>query len=155
MSTKSGIRAWWIMLTLDERPRGRVLLATSDIPSEYHAERLRWWTTNSLSWSAYIDGDRNRGAMLAILAQVALRIVRQDDGPLSIADLGCGEGAFLRELRKLVPEARLKGVDFCPAMLAEAKTRSAGLPIEYTLCDLEWKASAVQPRVDLVTSVLA
>ena len=56
------------MLRLNERPSGRVLLATIDIPAEYHADRLRWWTINSPSWSAHIDADRNRGELLAKLA---------------------------------------------------------------------------------------
>ena len=142
------------MLTLNERPRGRVLLSTSDIPAEYHAERLRWWTTNSPSWSAHIDADQKRSAMLESFARMALGLVRQN-GPLSVADVGCGEGAFLRALRKLAPEARLQGVDFCPAMLAEAGRRSEGMSVQYSLGDLEERDFSLKPGVNLVTSILA
>jgi trans-aconitate methyltransferase len=142
------------MLTLNERPRGRVLLATSDIPAEYHADRLRWWTTNSPSWSAHIDADHNRSAMLAKLAQMAIGLARRD-GHFSVADLGCGEGAFLRIFRQLAPDARLQGIDFCPAMLAEAHRRSESLALNYTLGDLEQPGFALCPGVDLVTSILA
>lgn len=143
------------MLALSEQPRGRVLLATGDIPAEYRTERRSWWTTNSPAWSAHIDADRNRGALLATVADMALAYARKAGLPLSVADFGCGEGAFLREFRKRAPEARLLGIDFCPAMLAQAKTRSEGLKIDYALCDLERRGSNVRPPVSLVTSILA
>jgi trans-aconitate methyltransferase len=141
------------MLTLNDRPRGRVLLATSDIPAEYHDDRLRWWTTNSPSWSAHIDADHNRSAMLEKLAQKAMDLAGIRN--VSVADLGCGEGAFLRALRKLAPEARLEGIDFCPAMLAEAARRSTDPSVQYALGDLEDPGFALRPPVNLVTSILA
>jgi hypothetical protein len=48
-----------------DRPQTRLLLATLDIPADYRADRLRWWNTNSASWSEHIDADKNRGALLA------------------------------------------------------------------------------------------
>lgn len=142
------------MLMPTERPRDRVLLATSDIPAEYHLDRLRWWTTNSPSWSTHIDADHNRSAMLAKLAQRAIGLA-QRNGHLSVADFGCGEGAFLRILRQLAPDASLQGIDFCPAMLTEAQRRSEGLDLNYTLGDLEQPGFALRSRVHLVTSILA
>src|ERR1039458_7418203 len=111
------------MLTLNEQPRGRVLLATTDIPPEYHADRLRWWTINSPSWSAHIDADQNRGELLAKLARRACELMNEAESPV-VADLGCGEGAFLRAFARLAPGASLHGVDFCPAMLTEADRKS-------------------------------
>jgi hypothetical protein len=55
-----------------ERPSRRLLLATTDIPTDYHTNRLRWWTINSPSWSDHIDADPNRGALLAKLARRAI-----------------------------------------------------------------------------------
>ena len=142
------------MLTLNERPRGRVLLATTDIPAEYHADRLRWWTINSPSWSAHIDADQNRGELLAKLARRASELMHDTKHPI-IADLGCGEGAFLRAFAKVAPGANLHGVDFCPAMLAEARYRSGGLTVTYDLGDLEEPDFKPPCRAGLVTSILA
>ena len=82
-------------------------------------------------------------------------VLARDKSRVRAADLGCGEGAFLRALRKLAPGAQLQGVDFCPAMLAEAHRRSAGLGLQYALGDLEDLGFALHPSVDLVTSILA
>jgi trans-aconitate methyltransferase len=131
-----------------------VLLATTDIPAEYHADRLRWWTINSPSWSKHIDADQNRGALLVKLAQRASELVGAIECPV-VADLGCGEGAFLRAFTRLVPDAVLHGIDFCPAMLAEANRRSTGLNLAYALGDLEQPGFTPPSRVDLVTSILA
>ncbi|HLN28245.1 MAG TPA: class I SAM-dependent methyltransferase [Gemmataceae bacterium] len=131
-----------------------MLLATSDIPAEYHDDRLRWWTTNSPSWSAHIDADHNRSAMLEKLARKAMDLAGHKSN-INVADLGCGEGAFLRALRKLAPEARMQGIDFCPAMLAEAARRSTDPSVQYALGDLEDPGFALRPCVNLVTSILA
>lgn len=137
-----------------ERPQARLLLATLDIPEDYHADRLRWWNTNSASWSEHIDADQKRGALLARLAQKACELVRGAERPV-VVDLGCGEGAFLREMRRCVPAAELRGIDFCPPMLSQAKTRSAGLAIDYDLGDLEERGFIPPCSADLVTSILA
>jgi len=142
------------MLTRNERPSGRILLATNEIPAEYHVDRLRWWTINSPSWSTHIDADQNRNAMLAKLAQKAVDLIGPKQTPV-VADLGCGEGAFLRALGRLAPAASLLGIDFCPAMLGEAKRRAADQCMTFTLGDLEEPGFAAPSDVDLVTSILA
>src|ERR1017187_8145200 len=140
-------------ITEPQRPRGRVLLATTDIPAEYHADRLRWWTINSPSWSEHIDADQNRGALLTELALRANALIETIERP-AVTDVGCGEGAFLRALSGFSPAA-LRGVDFCEAMLAEASRRSAGLGMAYTLGDLEQPGFIPPSKADLVTSILA
>jgi len=142
------------MPTLNERPRGRVLLATTEIPAEYHADRLRWWTINSPSWSAHIDADQNRGELLAKLARRANELVEPAESPV-LADLGCGEGAFLRAFARHAPGASLHGIDFCPAMLAEACRRSSALKVTYALGDLEEPDFKPPCKAGLVTSILA
>src|ERR1017187_10117110 len=102
-------------ITEPQRPRGRVLLATTDIPAEYHADRLRWWTINSPSWSEHIDAEQNRGALLTKLARRASALMQAIERP-TVSDVGCGEGAFLRALSRFAPAAVLHGIDFCPAM---------------------------------------
>lgn len=142
------------MLTTNERPRSRVLLVTTDIPAGYHADRLRWWTINSPSWSAHIDADENRGALLAKLARRASELIALTESPV-VADLGCGEGAFLRAFARVAPGANLHGVDFCSAMLAEAGRRSGGFNVTYALGDLEEPGFMPSCSADVVTSVLA
>jgi len=137
-----------------ERPQARLLLATLDIPEDYHADRLRWWNTNSASWSEHIDADKNRGAFLAKLARKACELAGGAERPV-VVDLGCGEAAFLRELRRLMPAAVLRGVDFCPAMLAQAKARSADLGIDCALGDLEDQGFTAPCKADVVTAILA
>ena len=139
---------------LNKRPRGRVLLASNDIPADYHADRLRWWTLNSPSWSAHIDADANRGALLAKLAERTKTLARLAVDP-AIVDLGCGEGAFLRAFRKIAPQATLRGVDFCSAMLAEARRRSDDSGLMYVLGDMERDDFVAPIRADVVTSILA
>ena len=46
----------------------------------------------------------------------------------AILDLGCGTGDMLLLLHEVLPEASLTGLDFSPAMLAEAGKRCAGIP---------------------------
>jgi len=142
------------MLTLSDRPRGRILLATTAIPAEYHAERLRWWTANSASWSEHIDADVNRRALLDTLARKAVDLVHPNETPV-VTDVGCGEGAFLRALRGVVPAGALHGVDFCPTMVNSARQRSAGLGISYTVGDLEEPSFVPRCATTLLTSILA
>ena len=143
------------MLTLNERPTNRILLATAQIPAEYHDDRLRWWTVNSPSWSEHIDADGNRGALLADLAQRAHALIRPAAERPAVIDFGCGEGAFLRAFKRTAPTAVLQGVDFCPTMLAEARRRSSDPALAYALGDLEKPGFATAFRADLVTSILA
>jgi ubiquinone/menaquinone biosynthesis C-methylase UbiE len=142
------------MPTKNEPARSRVILATTNIPTGYHADRLNWWTINSPAWSKHIDADGNRTALLVRLAERARSLTGSIEQP-RVADFGCGEGAFLRALKRLVPAAALTGIDFCPTMLAEAGRRSSNLELTYTLGDLEQSDFAPTPNVDLVTSILA
>ncbi|HEY7853150.1 MAG TPA: class I SAM-dependent methyltransferase [Caulobacteraceae bacterium] len=48
----------------------------------------------------------------------------QDHRGLRVADVACGSGAFLRDLRRTFPRARLAGLDLSPAYLEEARVRS-------------------------------
>lgn len=43
--------------------------------------------------------------------------------PQRILDLGCGPGTFSRELALMYPKAHVVGLDFAPAMLAQAKKK--------------------------------
>ncbi|MBN9659213.1 MAG: methyltransferase domain-containing protein [Acidobacteria bacterium] len=142
------------ILTKMEQPRSRILLATPNIPAQYHQERLAWWTSNSPTWSEHIDADLNRGMLLESLALRSRDFISSLDNPI-VTDVGCGEGAFLRAIRSFVPHAVLQGIDFCPAMLAQASSRSVGASITYALGDLELAGFAPERIAHLVTSILS
>ena len=118
-------------------------------------DRLRWWTINSPSWSDHIDADRNRGVLLTKLARWATGLLGSSRENPTIVDVGCGEGAFLRTLKQLMPKAALLGIDFCPTMLNEARRRSTDQEITYSLGDIEEQISVPRSKADLVTSILA
>ena len=62
-----------------------------------------------------------RRRALSLLA-AAWRACDQRD--LAVLDLACGAGAFLRDLGRAFPRARLTGADLSPAYLEEARRRS-------------------------------
>jgi ubiquinone/menaquinone biosynthesis C-methylase UbiE len=62
-----------------------------------------------------------QAAWRASCARLASRL--SDFGDASIADLGCGPGVSTFELARLLPAARLIGLDIAPRMLDEARRR--------------------------------
>src|ERR1039458_1484164 len=134
--------------------RSRVITASVDIPADYHADRLRWWTINSQTWSKHIDADQGRFVLLQNLAVKAIELARTIECR-TMLDIGCGEGAFLRHLKLLDPDMTLHGIDFCDEMLAEAKRRSTGTGLRYSLSDLETMDFQAPCNANMVTSILA
>jgi SAM-dependent methyltransferase len=77
------------------------------------------WDSEDAPWKA--------GLIREVLAAHGLR-------PHSIADVGCGAGAVLREMRRTFPEARLAGFDVSP----DARrfwTEAPALKIEFSVGD--------------------
>jgi trans-aconitate 2-methyltransferase len=57
--------------------------------------------------------------------------------PRSVVDLGCGAGELTAALARRWPDARVRGVDSSPEMIAEA--RAGGGPVEYVVGDVrDW-----------------
>ena len=74
---------------------------------------------------SYGDGEyyiRRRAAVVSALA-VEIAAARR------ILDLGCGNGRYLYEFRKIAPAATVIGADFSTEMLAEARTRNGAAPL--------------------------
>jgi ubiquinone/menaquinone biosynthesis C-methylase UbiE len=67
-----------------------------------------------------------------------------------VLELGCGTGAFLRLVQEYRPEARLTGVDLCPAMLARARTKLPTAQLQEA--DLE-RVSFPEASFDLMLSL--
>ena len=74
---------------------------------------------------SYGDGEyyiRRRAAVVSAIAD-------QIAGASSIVDLGCGNGRYLYEFRKIAPAATAIGADFSTEMLLEARTRNGYAPL--------------------------
>lgn len=66
--------------------------------------------------------DAMRRHLLADLVHWA----RAHDGPIKIADLACGTGRFLHQIRSALPDAKLHGVDLSPYYITRGKKRFIG-----------------------------
>ena len=54
------------------------------------------------------------------LVKYLLSQMEQEEAPLSILDLGCGTGLFAQELKEMLTNSKIVGVDFSSKMLKEA-----------------------------------
>ena len=119
------------------RRRGDVAEVRAEAPSTYpayyrqnfHFQTGGWFTAESASrYETQVEAlfAGTAGAMrrraLSLLAK-AWRT--HDHRGVAVLDLACGAGAFLGDLGKAFPRARLIGLDLSPAYLAQAK---ANLP---------------------------
>ena len=120
------------------RRRGGVVEAREDAPASgaypayyrqnFHFQSGGWFTRDSARrYEAQVEtlfagaaGAMRRRA-LSLLAK-AWR--GQDQRGLTVVDLACGSGAFLKNLGQAFPRARLVGIDLSEAYLAEAGRRS-------------------------------
>lgn len=71
----------------------------------------------------------------------------------AVLDVGCGTGALTARLLAALPGASATAVDLAPVMIAEARRRLAGLPVEFVVGDIEEGFPA--GRCDLVASSMA
>jgi ubiquinone/menaquinone biosynthesis C-methylase UbiE len=100
----------------------------------FHFQSGGWFTPESARrYEAQVEalfagatGPMRRRA-LSLLAQ-AWR--DRDQRGLAIADIACGSGAFLVDLKAAFPRARLIGLDLSPAYLAEAHARSGAETVQ-------------------------
>lgn len=68
--------------------------------------------------------------------------------PGSILDVGCGNGEFLSEARRVLPEATLTGADISPAVVASNAARFHGMA--FTVMNLDEDSSLMPERHDAV-----
>jgi ubiquinone/menaquinone biosynthesis C-methylase UbiE len=72
------------------------------------------------------------------LAPIGQYLRARDQRTVQLADVACGTGRFLRELRLAFPMLKLMGVDLSPAYLAEAEHYLAGLrPVDLVRGNVE------------------
>jgi SAM-dependent methyltransferase len=123
-------------------------------PVTYHSDRLSWWQGNAALWPEYLQGNGLRINLLQSVALKAAELAADARQPPRIVDIGCGEGQLLRLCRNAVPSAELRGVDFCAAMLEQARRRSAAASIDFGIVDIEERGTEVPLDQDVVVSVL-
>jgi 2-polyprenyl-3-methyl-5-hydroxy-6-metoxy-1,4-benzoquinol methylase len=115
-------------------------------------------------WSTYrrvVDNDlMEHAALQAALEQALQGFVAGRAGPMTMADLGCGDLGLLGELLWKLPLARFVGVDLSQPALQIAAGRLQGAPFacEWRQEDLlDWALRGVggEPRVDVLYSAFA
>ena len=124
-------------------------------------------TSNSLeNWSRpeYAQEYRNQSDFFiqdrATLARVMGSYARAFLGSIPRArllDLGCGDGAVTRTLRRALPQAEILAADGSADMIAAAQKQLAGLPVEFRVISFEEIAAGglPGPRFDGIFSSLA
>ena len=94
----------------------------------FHYQSGGWFTSESARrYEAQVEAlfVGAAGAMRRRALSLLARAWRErDHRGLAIADLACGSGAFLENLSRAFPRARLVGVDLSQPYLAEARRRS-------------------------------
>jgi ubiquinone/menaquinone biosynthesis C-methylase UbiE len=94
----------------------------------FHYQSGGWFTDDSARrYEAQVEAlfAGTAGAMRRrALALLAAAWRERDHRGLKLSDIACGSGAFLKDLTRTFPRARLSGVDLSAAYLAEARRRS-------------------------------
>jgi 2-polyprenyl-3-methyl-5-hydroxy-6-metoxy-1,4-benzoquinol methylase len=100
------------------------------------------------------DYERTRSGHLERRRREILRreatAVRQNG---HVAEIGCGTGAFLRELAAQRPDLRLVGVDLEPKMIDYAQTQNAAPNLRFECADGRCVGTATEAPFDLAISI--
>lgn len=76
--------------------------------------------------------------------------ILENEHPRSLIDLGCGDGMLLAEIRRVVPDAVLAGVDLSEAQIEENRKRMPG--VEWYAGNLESEDLVLPRRFDALAS---
>lgn len=113
----------------------------------YEREVGDWWVKQS-------DDAPHRRAYDIIATHVARAVKRSGAARGLVVDYGCGDGKLLERLARLLPEARIVGLDGAQKLLARNALRLRAAGHDADLCD---PADAFQrggPRIRLVRTFL-
>ena len=103
-----------------------------------NADQVEYW--NSPAGRKWIDNER---MLDVVLAEIDARLVaRADPRPGErVVEIGCGTGATTRALAERVGQGgRVLAVDVSEPLLARARERTAGLPVDLALDDAQTHA---------------
>jgi len=93
----------------------------------FHFQSGGWFTPDSAArYEAQVDalfGGTTGPMRRRALSLLAKAWSDRDHRGLAVVDLACGSGAFLHDMERTFPRARLMGVDLSPAYLVEATAR--------------------------------
>lgn len=86
---------------------------------------------------------------LSITKRLVAEILKQEEKPLSLLELGCADGVVVRALQKAFPDAfsHMVGIDISPAMIEEARKYVTDKNTEFLLRQ-EYNA---RPPVSIIT----
>jgi S-adenosylmethionine-diacylgycerolhomoserine-N-methlytransferase len=79
-----------------------------------------------------------------------IRLAAAHCQPTDILEVGCGTGKNLLHLGRLFPEARLRGLDLSPHMLARARQKLRDLRPRVTFVEAAYDRPVAPGRVDLM-----
>lgn len=128
----------------------------TNLPDDYHAQRLRYWNQNARFWAKYVDSDEYRLEMLKELVNKVSDHIKDIATTPKIVDFGCGEGQFLRLLYQQMPRATFHGIDSCESMIKFAKERTGPINtyINFELGDIESANLKLASDQDLAIAIM-
>lgn len=89
--------------------------------SAFEAMNAESWKVNAGLWFEGGSATPFRDAMLGEVESLIAAETGRAERPLTLADLGCGDGGFLRRLNNAGFQGGLRGVDFSPQLIALAE----------------------------------
>jgi hypothetical protein len=114
--------AWWIPIHLGFLPLAVAATTLAVAPGWYLAAflvlLLVFWRTDRSRVPLYLSNDATAAAVAAMLPSY----------PCHVADLGCGNGGFLRRLAKARPDCEFVGVEHAPLPWLWARLTAGRLP---------------------------
>lgn len=130
-----------------------VMLPGSD--ADYHDERRRWWDSNAVFWSHYLEQATAHLSVFEIIEEDIARWHERAGKPMSLFDLGFGDGTFLRRMRARFPDAELSGIDFSDGMVSLARESSPDSDIVFGRGDFETGTGIPKGTSQYVTAILS
>lgn len=79
---------------------------------------------------------QDRAAMMRVIASYACAFLGSMDRP-RLLDLGCGDGAISETLHRALPQSKIVAADGSADMIAAAKKRLTGMPVEFRAFSFE------------------
>jgi SAM-dependent methyltransferase len=119
----------------------------------YDATVGTWWESRAAD-TAHARAYRHVAEYTRDAVTAALKKAKPKNASPLIVDYACGGGHYLLELARLMPQARIVGLDGSRKLLALAAARCEAAGIDAALVPAEEAFAALGPRVRLVRTTL-